>query len=206
MIGIGGFVLFYFFAGINIEGFSGGFIKGTIAKPHLVSSFLCLFFIYNFFMFYVYLSKEIERFNFTADTLRSFGVAISKFIIKREIGKILQASGFGHITDNEYEPKNFSAIGTKSEREIKTQFTIDPETRNSHEKEIEKLPGFEFDIHAIIFTYEISDDDERFYNENKDLLRRAVTHEFMDYIFPKYFGSFVLIAIFVEAIRVILTR
>ncbi len=201
VIGLGAFVLFFYFAGINIEGFSGGFIKGTIEKPYLVSMFLCLFFTYNYFMFYVHLNKEIERHDFTVNNILSFGTYIAKFIIIREIAKIIKISGIS-IGNSGYEPKNFSVI-TSSENNIRTSFTLDLEIRKANEKEIRKLSGFEIDKNVIIFDYEMSEEDKKYYSENSNLIKQAVINEYMDYLFPKYFGVFVLMVIAYKSINAI---
>ncbi|MEK9201403.1 MAG: hypothetical protein AAB944_00365 [Patescibacteria group bacterium] len=192
VIVLGGFVLFYYFSGITVDGFSGGFMKGTIERPQFVPAFLSFFFLYNFYMFWLYLRREISTHNFRVNSLNAFGIGVARYIIKREIGKYFSQSG----GRGEYEPKNFSMHGG-SENIVQVQFTLDPELRQKHEKEIQGLPGFKLDQHVINFDYKISDTDKKFYEENKDFLKSILVHEFMDYKAPKYFGLFVALVIIV---------
>jgi len=201
VIGLGGFVLFFIFAGINIQGFSGGFIKGTIERPGMVFIFISIFYVYNYFMFYLILRKETELHNFTGNSIQAFAQAIVKYIVKKEIGKFMEQAFSG--PDHGYEPRNFSFIGTGEENKLKGQFKLDPETLNMHKDEIKAIPGFEIDTHTINVIYTINDDDKAYYKENKNLLRQALMHEFMDYIFPKYFGIIALLAIIYQCINII---
>jgi hypothetical protein len=171
-----------------VEGFSGGYIKGTIKYPQAVPAFLSIIFIYFFYMFWIYLQREKSTYNVRVNNLISFGIEITRYIIKREIGKF-----FPRSLSEEYEPKNFSVIG--SENLVRTQFILDPEIRQSHEKEIQGLSGFSLDQHVVMFEYEISQADKKFYEENKDLFKTIIDHEFMKYKFPKYFGLSVLLVI-----------
>lgn len=193
VIVLGGFVLLYYLAGITVEEFSGGFIKGKILNPEFVPAFFLFVFLYNFFMFSIYLRREISAHNFKTNSLHSFGIGVAQYIIKREIGKFFSQAGF----DKEYEPKNFSLRGDLRENIVKVQFTLDPEIRKKHEEEIKKLPGFSLDQHTINFDYQISEADKKFYDENKDFLRNTLIHEFMDFKFPQYFGSFVVLVIII---------
>lgn len=193
---LGGVVLFYYLAGITVEEFSGGLIKGKIVNPEFVRAFLLFVFLYNFFMFLVYLRREISVHNFKINSLYSFGVGVAQYVIKREIGKFVSQSSTG----KEFEPKNFSIRSSSRENVVEAQFTLDPEIRKKHEEEIRKLPGFSIDQHTIKFDYEISEADKKFYDENRDFLRDTLIHEFMDFKFPKYFGLFVVVAIAVAEI------
>ena len=193
VIVLGGFVLFYYLAGITVEEFSGGFIKGKISNPEFIPAFFLFVFLYNFFMFSIYLRKEINTHNFKINSLYSFGIGVVQHIIKREIGKFFSQTG----PDKEYEPKNFSIRDSSRENVVCAQFTLDPEIKRKHEEEIKKLPGFSLDQHVINFDYEISEADKKFYDENKDFLSNTVIHEFMDFKFPKYFGSFVVLVIII---------
>ncbi|MCU7797280.1 MAG: hypothetical protein KZQ75_09135 [Candidatus Thiodiazotropha sp. (ex Myrtea spinifera)] len=188
----GSFVVFYHFAEIHIEGFSGGFIKGTIGHPELVPLFLALFFIYNIYMFDLYIRKELDFHDFQVNDIRTFGVAISRYIIKQEIGKFVQSDR----PDNEYEPKNYSLVSKSAVDEIKVQFTLDPEIRKAHDSEIEKLDGFTLDTHTINYNYKLTDHDKKFYEDNRGFLTNLLIHEFMEFKFPKIFGGTVLILIF----------
>lgn len=190
MIVLGGIVLLYYFAGILTNGFSGGLVKGTIERPQYIHVFLLAYFFYHFFMFWLYLQREMSTHNFTVNSLNSFSSSVARYIIKREIGKYFRQFGL----EEDYEPKNLSQQ-TSSENLVQLRFTLDPEVRQKFEMKIQELPGFKLDKQAVFFEYTISDTDKKFYEENKDYLQNIVLHEFMDYKFPIYFGVLVVLVI-----------
>jgi len=86
---LGGFVLFFIVAGISVDGFSGGFIRGNIDHPIMVFVFLSGFYVYNFYMFYVHLNKGLEKHDFTVNSWRHYIISVAKLAIKIELGKII---------------------------------------------------------------------------------------------------------------------
>lgn len=120
-------------------------------------------------------------------------MAVARHIVKREIGRLLGTE------EDEYEPKNFSIQNPPSDR-VRVNFRLDPELCKLHEEEIKKLPGFSLNGSIISFEYQISDADRRYYEDNKDLLKRTLVHEFMDFKFPEYFGYVVSIVIAIVSI------
>ncbi len=196
----GGIIIFFYFGGIKVEQFSGGLITGKIENPQFVPAFLWLIFLYNFYMFEVYLQREIELHNFKINNLNSFGIEIARYILKKEIGRFFQ---FSEIET--YEPKNFVILGSSKKNLVECQFTLDSELKNSHFKELKLIPGLTLENHGIKFKYEISNADKEFYKENKNFIKRILVHEFMDFKFPKFYGVIVLLLVYFSFAKLLFT-
>lgn len=202
VVAIGGFVLFFYFAGIDIQEFSGGFIRGTMKRPNMVSPFVGLFFIYNFYMFHTNLYKEKEKHNFTVTHLKSFGVNLARYIIKQHIGPIIIPYSTNPLA-KEFEPQNLSTTGRGPHKNIEVSFSAGHKVTETEKQKIEALPGFKVEKNTINFSYALTDKDVDFFKDHKDLFRSVAKNEFMDFRFPEYFGAAVLLTIMVESVIVI---
>lgn len=158
---VGGFVLAFIALGIKVEGFSGGFIRGHIERPDLFIYILELVFLYHFYMFFVFLEKEKEKHILNTNKFHIYAGSIAKYIVKREIGKLVQESGLS-VDQGDYEPKNFSMVGKQTEEEANVQFVLDAEFRNQLKDQISALKGFTLRSNDLRFSYSVSDKDKKF--------------------------------------------
>lgn len=183
-----------YIAGVKIKSFSGGFISGTIERHVYTYVFVEMFFIYNLYMYETLFKRDLHFNILKITNLQSFGVSIAKYQIKAIVKNVI-----GATSPEEYEPKNFS-VSNSGEREIEVQFTLDPELRSAYGNKLSAIEGFSLDDkHVIKVKYPITEQDEKFYRNNRVLLTDLLKHEYMELNFPRHFAIAVLLLILVKS-------
>lgn len=184
----GGFMLFIFFAGLEIKGFSGGVIKASITNTFVIPIYIGLYFSYNFIQYLLQLNNEFSVLSAKSD-LQSYCATINRFLMIKELKEIDRSFNPDLFTFG--GPGNFP--GTEGGTEV-FQCELEPlsiykeryaEAIKESRDLYEHAPGRVRRKHSLTAA------DKDYFYRHYDKLKYVNLHEFMQYKLPYWFGYLV---------------
>lgn len=199
LIALGGTLLIIGFAGIQITEFSGGLIKGEIRNPELLSLFLGLIFLYNFWMFMVVLNRSLWQRSFKRGDLLNFTNSVAKYAVTRELqGQIKPYIAIKSLS---------CSVKNRANITVQCSLTFDRHLVDSVKSIVANIEGLKLvengQFVGFNYEYTASEQDKNYYYRNQGLFSKIRLDEFMEYIFPQCLGTLVLIAIYLDIWKVI---
>lgn len=192
----GGLIIFIFFGGITIESFNGGFITATIQHPQIVTVIVCLYFLYNFFKYFLLLDKEKHLMKQKLYTIDVFGQSLSKINMQvrmnelnKEKYELMDHDLKNRFASGSYKDENniriFRAVWQRPPKNIIDAFLINEN----------KLDDFYVQDGDIYCTYNLTPEDIEYYKLNINKHKYSNILEKLEYLIPIWLGSFILFLI-----------
>lgn len=192
----GSLVIFISFAGLVIEGVSGGFIRADIVNPHVINIYISIIFIYSYIQYFLQLNNEYSSHSGKSSSIQAFSRELTFYLFKRELSTIIP--GFN---ENSYSFISYAKNPRQEEKSNKVSCEeLSPEVIEHRADDINKRDGFSLQGDKVFFEYRLSADDETYFHKNYDQLRNANLNEFLHYEFPVFFGGFASILIVYDLI------
>ena len=176
---------------MNINAFSGGFIKADIENSFIIPVYVSLFFFYSFAQYYLQLDNEYSAHSNLVSSIQGYGNHLALYIFKRELRNMI--NGFNEAN------YSFSVVGKNPRQEESTYKAqcngMPPEQILEYNDKIINNEGFSVADNVLSFTYLLTEKDIEFYNKNHNQLKNANFNEWLQYKFPLWFGYIISVVI-----------
>lgn len=198
------FVLFYYLANVEINGYTGFFIQGKVHNEFIIPVFVIFFQAYNYMM-YINLFERKERTKLFDYDRTLYAISIMEYLVEKIIKQHLKAKNIDNhnisvyiaMVDNTKHKDRYIGhlrLNDQSFEIINSKLDSDESDANMWRHYFSKFTSEhtnpETNIH---FDYTLTEEDKSFYKINTELGKVAIRHNYMEYIFPKYFFWFSLL-------------